>query len=244
MGVLEEALSLKNQGLSEEEIMSNLMEKGTSPKDIREALSQIKIKNVISDYESGEGKDLFTEQGEPSSQEQGQYLPQPGQAYASPQQEYPLQQEYYSQQQTYASPQQEYSPQEGYESYSPSTGGIDTSTIIEISEQVFSEKMKTLQKELDSFNEFKSLNQIRMENINDRLRKIETVFDKMQIAILEKIGSYGQNLEMIKKEIGMVQDSFSKVVNPLVDRAEKKQEEIKVRKQKKTSSKKKKISKK
>jgi hypothetical protein len=53
---------------------------------------------------------------------------------------------------------------------------------------------------------------------------MENVFDKLQITILEKIGSYGQNLENIKKEMEMMQNSFSKIVEPLVENAEKKQE--------------------
>ena len=36
----------------------------------------------------------------------------------------------------------------------------------------------------------------------------------MQIAILEKVGSYGQNLDSIKKEMSMMQDSFTKMVSP------------------------------
>jgi hypothetical protein len=53
-----------------------------------------------------------------------------------------------------------------------------------------------------------------MENISDRLKKIETIIDKLQIAILEKVGSYGKNLEGIKKEMSMMQDSFSKMISP------------------------------
>lgn len=203
MGILEEVASMSNQGVSDEEIIRNLQEKGISPKEIKDAFNQLKIKNAVSDYEES-GKNLFaqTESDVPKFQEQEAYSP-PGQSYSYP--------------------QQEYAPQESYGNY-PSAGGVDANTIIEISEQVFSEKIKALQKELDSFNEFKSLNQIRIENLNERLKRIEIVFDKLQITILEKIGSYGQNLEFIKKEMNMMQDSFSKIVEPMVDKAEKKQE--------------------
>jgi hypothetical protein len=55
--------------------------------------------------------------------------------------------------------------------------------------------------------------QTKMENLSERVKKIENIIDKLQIAILEKIGSYGGNLESIKKEMSMMQDSFSKVIS-------------------------------
>jgi hypothetical protein len=37
----------------------------------------------------------------------------------------------------------------------------------------------------------------------------------LQIAILERIGSYGKNLESIKSEMEMMQNSFEKIVPKL-----------------------------
>ena len=56
---------------------------------------------------------------------------------------------------------------------------------------------------------------------------MEKLFDQMQMSIIEKVSSYGKGLDFLKKEINMVEDSFSKMVE--------KKEPIK----KKTSSKKK-----
>jgi hypothetical protein len=207
MGLVEEISSMKNQGFSEEEIIVGLREKGISPKEVQDAVNQLKIKNAVSEYEVGEERKVFAEQG-------GGWMQKTQEV---PQQEiYPTQppQEYNSHQQEY-SPQEEYNPPQTYSS------GIDSSTIIEISEQIFSEKIKPIKKELDSMNESKAMNQIRIENINERLQRIETMFDKLQIAILEKIGSYGQSLETVKKEMEMIQNSFTKIADPLVDRSEK-----------------------
>ncbi len=125
--------------------------------------------------------------------------------------------------------QQEYSPQQGYggyeEEYSVGGGnmgpvGTDTDTMIEIAEQVFSEKMKMLQKQVEDFNEFKILSQTKIDNVSDRLKRIETSIDRLQAAILEKVGSYGRGLDVVKKEMSMMQGSFGKVVNTLADRAQ------------------------
>ena len=94
----------------------------------------------------------------------------------------------------------------------------NTDTIIEIAEQVFSEKVRKIQKQLEEMNEFKTLAQTKIEHATERLKRIEATIDKLQIAILEKIGSYGKSLESIKKEMSMMQDSFGKMVPSLAEK--------------------------
>ena len=40
---------------------------------------------------------------------------------------------------------------------------------------------------------------------------MERQFDKMQIAILERVGSFGKNVDSLRKEVEMVEDSFEKL---------------------------------
>ena len=47
MGVLEQITQMKNQGIPDQEIVSNLQEQGISPKEINDALSQAQIKNAV-----------------------------------------------------------------------------------------------------------------------------------------------------------------------------------------------------
>ena len=54
MGVLEQVMDLKNKGVSDNEIIGILKEKGASPKSINDALSQAKIKGAISKEENDE----------------------------------------------------------------------------------------------------------------------------------------------------------------------------------------------
>ena len=122
--------------------------------------------------------------------------------------------------QEYAQPQEEtYQPQQQEQYYAPETGGgyapsgIDTDTVMEIADQIFSEKIKKIQKQTDATSEAAILLQTKTENISERLKKIEMMIDKLQISILEKVGSYGQNLESIKKEMSMMSDSFSKMIS-------------------------------
>jgi len=54
-----------------------------------------------------------------------------------------------------------------------------------------------------------------MHNLLERIKSIEKIIDNLQISILKKVGSYGGNLESIKNEMSMMQDSFRKMVNPI-----------------------------
>ena len=202
MTILEQVSEMKNQGISEEEIIKKLQDLGASPKAINDALDQEKIKKAVSNEE---------EYGMPSSQT-------PKMQRSVNNQEIPNDQMYYPQQ------EEEYSPQDysQYQENSTYTQGFDTNTIIEISEQVFSEKIQKIQKLVDECSEFKTLTETKIENISLRVKRIESISDKLQTAILEKIGSYGSNLESIKKEMSMMQDSFGKMINPLAERAEEK----------------------
>jgi len=158
-----------------------------------------------------------------------EYVPKPAEeSYPSQEQQYPQPPQYLpegysdSQQPQYQTgyPSQEYYPQQEY-GY-PTAGISDTDTLIEIAEQVFFEKIKPIQKQIEDLNELKVLAQTKIENISERLKRIESNIDRLQSEILEKVGSYGRGLENVKREMGMVQDSFGKIVNTLADKTEEK----------------------
>lgn len=188
MGALDEITQMRSQGMPDSEIVATLQEKGVTPKEINDALNQSKIKNAVSNEA-------------PENQQEGDvYIPQPQDTAP---------QEYNQQPQQEADQPDEYYPQDSYEGYST---GMDTDTVMEIAEQVFFEKIKTIQKQVELMNEFRNLAQSKIENIDERLKRIETSISNLQSAILEKIGEYGTNLESIKNEMGMMQDSFGKVM--------------------------------
>jgi len=211
MGVLEQVTEMKNQGIPEDEIVNKLQEQGISPKAINEALGQSNIKTAV----SGERE----EEIEPSIR--GETPPEPPatkQTYMPSTQEIPeheVENHMPATQEAYYPPQEEYYPEEGFGGYGGYGGygaGADTDTFIEIAEQVFSEKIKEIQKQLEDVTEFKSLAQIKLDHATERIKKIEATMDRLQMAILEKIGSYGRTLESIKKEMSMMQGSFGKMV--------------------------------
>jgi len=205
MGILEQVTNLKKQGVPDDKIVSDLSQQGISPNEISNALKQAEIKNAVSGY--GQDEEMY-----PSIMPAETQVPEPQENYYQPQEEnYPPQETYAPQTQQYAQAQEQYFPQEqAYSNYQPNSS---TDLIMEIADQVASEKIKKTQKLAESSSEATILLQDKFENLSNRLKKIETIIDKLQIAILEKVGSYGNNLENIKKEMSMMQDSFSKMIS-------------------------------
>jgi hypothetical protein len=233
MGILEQTIKMKEEGIPEEEIIDELSRQGISPREIDDTLRQAQIKSAVSNQdENAESQPSVMSDRVPSPNDtyQPSYDNQQQQGYAQQQEEYaPVPQEQYAQlpQEQYPQIQeQQYYQPGGNEGYSSS--GIDTDTIMEIADQIFSDKIKNTLKLLDATSEAAIMLQTKMENISERVKKIENTIDKLQIAILEKVGSYGNNLESIKKEMSMMQDSFSKMISPSrrTERIEKQLEEI------------------
>jgi len=220
---------MKSQGVSENEIVKQLQEQGVSPKIINDSFNQAQIKKAV----SNENPETQNFEG---LQTQSQQMPE--ETYTPQTQDISEQETYSQQPQTQQEEQYQGYPQE--EAYEYSQTGVDTNTMIEISEQIFFEKIQKIQKNVEDLSEFKILAESKIENVSERIKKIETILDKMQIAILGKIGSYGSNLESIKKEMTMMQDSFGKIVNSVEEKNEK--PKISQKKQNETFSKLKKIS--
>lgn len=209
MGILEDIAKMRNRGVSDNDIVKNLQDQGISPKAINDALNQADIKKAV--YE--ENQDQPNEQEEiisPQSYQDG---------YGKTQDISEADSDSY-----YPQPQEQ--GHEGYqptqESYNYQNTGLDTSTIIEISEQVFIEKIQKIQNKVEEISDFKTLSESKLDLLSERMKKIESVIDKLQIAILEKVGNYGSGIESIRKEMSMMQDSFGKIAESVSEKGRRK----------------------
>jgi hypothetical protein len=235
MGILDQVSEMRNQGMSEAEMSARLQEQGFTPKSINDAFHQEQIRNAVSAEENSMQNQTYGANQNPSfykpSTQEQQYPQQvpglPGdmqppaqaQQYQEqyPQEQYPQQyQEQYQQEQYPQQYQGEYY-QDPYQQQSQgySGGQGSTDTMIEIAEQIFSEKIKKIERQVEQMTEFAALAQTKITNNNERIKRMESIIDKLQIAILEKIGDYGKNLNSIKKEMEMIENSFTKVIPEL-----------------------------
>lgn len=211
MGLIEQINQMKNQGLQDQEIAGKLQEQGVAPTAINDAINQSKIKEAVGNNQMNE--ELQPLNSRPNSFNQMQQT-QESQEYDLPEEEnYNVsqpQEEYYADnQETAGGGYNNYS--EEYDGYDTNTQSMNTDNFIEIAEQVFAEKTKEMQNQIQEINEFKILSKIKLDHTEERIKRIESVMDKLQMAILEKVGSYGNTLQSIKKEMAMMQDSFGKM---------------------------------
>ncbi len=220
MALLEKIMFLKQQGNSDAQIVDMLMEEGITPREINEAISQSQIKSavatdsyaqepglqpsimnpsesqMIAQQEAETQENIYAQEQMPVQQEAQAYPSYPGAGYDQ-----------------YAYPQQAEQTGEGY--YTPP---MDLETIHDIAKQEVEESMRKIKDELSSFSKFKTEIKFEMQDIESRLVKIEAVIQEVQSSIIRKMGDYGAAISGISKEIRATQESFSKVLNPLMDK--------------------------
>jgi hypothetical protein len=184
---------MQQQGMSDEDIVATLAQEGVNPADINDAIGKSNIKSAV--YQ------------EPAP---GEQLPAEG---------YPQDQ----------MPQQPMPPAGGGMPMPPAGGGyggqfvqgMSSETVTEIAEQIISEKLTAVTKSITTIDVFRDNVQRIVNSLDERLKQVESVIDELKSAIIKKFGEVGENVEAIKNEMGMVQDSFSKVVKPWTEQAAK-----------------------
>lgn len=186
MPLLDYVMKMQQQGIADKEIAKTLREKGFSPKEVVDAISQSKIKLAIS---AGEEQNPIPNYQE-NTQEQ-QYTPE-----QYPSQQYPQ----YSQQQYYQP--QIYQPESARET----------------AEEVTEEKISNIREQISSLSQLKKEFEVRTQDLDRRLKAIENSLEKIQFAILGKIAEYSKDLKNITTEMQATQETFKKVLNPVVDK--------------------------
>lgn len=204
MGAIEDIQKMQQEGLSEKDIISSMQKKGLQDKEIYEALSQAKIKeavtgDVFAQAPFSEEKGSNSEE-QISMQEQGM---EPSMMSSLTEAEYVPESQYRYSQEQYPEYQQELQP------------SISSDTITEISEQIISEKISPLKNEIKKIIDLKNTFETKVEILDERLKRIERTIDKLQSAILQKVGDYVTNTEDIKKELIETQKSFKALIPEL-----------------------------
>ncbi len=229
MSIIDTINSYKQQGYGNQDIINMLQEQGISPREINDAMAQSQIKQAVaepsSNFAQEQNEQLSPEMQlsiiNPQTQEQYPEIPIP-----SPGSSQQLTQQYsqgyggqeYQQGQEYPYPQESYNQADynQYSQYAP-----DTSIITDIAGQLIAEKFTKTEKALVDLVEFKALLNSKVEKIDDRLKKIELVIDQLQMSVIRKSGNQEQNIEDIKSEMKLMQNSFGKIINPLTDEVRK-----------------------
>ena len=219
MALLEKISAMKQSGMPESKIAASLMEEGYSPREVSEALSQSKIKSAVAQESQSDMQPSIATEAD--SQSEYSSVPNYGQSQsveAPEQSQYPQYQQQYQEQsqQTYnqnAAYQQQY-PQEQGNYYQQA---IDLETVRDIARQQVEESLKKLREQVDSLVKAKTETNFHVQDMENRLQRVESVIQDVQRAIIKKMGEYGDAISGISNEIKATQQSFAKLINPILD---------------------------
>lgn len=184
MGLEEEIQQLKEQGTPDELIAPVMLRKGYSQAEIGKVLATATIKGAVS---------------APSVDE---LQPSLGSTTETPPEETPAPSTYSS----YPSTGQEYTDQYSQEQYAPQ--GVSTETIAEVAEQAIEALLTKRDRTLTDLSSFRAKGEAQLQALEERVKRLETIIDKLQMAILQKVGDQLTNLEDIKREVIETQKTF------------------------------------
>ncbi len=219
MSAIDDIKQMQQQGMTEEQIVGTMQERGLSYREISEALTQSKIKAAVEAPPTPSGiaqppasaeQNYFQQENPPQQfaaegaeyvQDQFQGMEQSIMQAPQPDQEY---QQYPPQYADYNQPQQ-------YEQYEYG-GAISADTISEIAEQVLSERLSEIRKAIEKIIDFKTSVEVKTESMNERLKRLEKIIDTLQDSVLKKVGDYVNDITDIKKEMIETQKSFTKLL--------------------------------
>ena len=224
MATLDKVIELQKSGMSDTDISTQLQNDGVGPGEINDSLNQAKIKNAVSPPENaaqapGQEMQASIMSNPPEQQAAAPTQPMAQEAPAQPAAGQPPVPEVY--------PPQEGAPQDAYyqdtpqaysqQDYYAPQGGMDTETISEIAEQVATEKLNEHKKKTGDMVSFRNSTEDKINDIDDRLKRIEATIDKLQQAIIGKIGEFGESNAMIHKDLDNLHGTVSKLMDPLID---------------------------
>ncbi len=224
MGIIDDIRRMQNEARTEQEIMIQLQNQGHGQKEIYEALAQAKIKNAVAGAESGTGEEnhdspngnpmepsmlnnVASEEPQSPELEMQEIIPQP----------YPAQQ--YTQPYTAPAQAESYANQAYYSA--PSADAIT-----EIAEQIVAERIGKINQEMARSTENRQIIETKLEYIDERLKKIEKIIDRLQLSILQKVGEYMTNVEDLKTEVVETQKSFKTLLASHSPKMQKTEERI------------------
>lgn len=223
-----EVLQMMQEGKTQQQISSELQQKGYDIQSINDAINQANIKSeVVSGADSQPSNEM---QVSAISQDQNDIpVPTPSATYEQPpqqqqqpqQQQAPQQQGGYNQgypmggpeqqpmtdysQSDYQQAQQAYPPQSNYE-YG------DMQSLVE---EIIDEKWKELVSSIGDITAWKAQIGDEIESIKQEILRTQNRFDNLQSSILGKVDDYGQNIKNISSDMQALEKVFEKILEPL-----------------------------
>jgi len=203
MALFEDILKMVKTGMSDSDIVRNLTQRGYTSMQISDAINQAKIKQSVSEQPAGMAPSIMEEEVPSPTNVPSPKVPSPMQM---PMQMPQQQQEGYG-----------YYPYQYPTSNEQAQPKMENEAIEEIAEEIVNEKWQEVKGKISDVIEWKNYAEKRIISVEERIKRMESAFDRLQIALLGKVQEYGQNIRDLGSEMNSMQGAFSKVLSPLVD---------------------------
>ena len=244
MAILDRVMQMQAQGISEGDISRQLINERVSPREIQDAFNQARVKSAVGGVSGGFSPSVDNVGMTPSVMsgnfQQDQFSPPqlpmqapvlgqvPSAQFVDASRQFAPQAQNGGNEFSQVSPV----PQEQYPSYAPEmpqaynqegTGqeyydqGYDQDLVSEIAGQVVDEKLDAYKKGVGDVKSFMEMADEKIKNIDSRLKKIEDSIEKLQQAVIGKIGEFGDDARAIHKDLQNLHNTTSKLMNPLID---------------------------
>ncbi|MFQ5474279.1 MAG: hypothetical protein ACE5DM_00415 [Candidatus Nanoarchaeia archaeon] len=184
----EQVLNMRGQGLSNNQITETLQRQGFGTDHILEAMRQSDIRNEIQPFPLKKGDTMAQNP-----------MPPPG-AYAAPPTGPPGAPP--------AMPPEAIAPAEEYD---------DRGRIEELAEAIIDEKWTDLVENINRIIEWKEKTESRVASAETELKGIKEQFDKLHMAILEKVGEYDKHIQDVGTEVKALEKVFQKVLPGFIE---------------------------
>lgn len=189
----DQVLSMRSQGLSNNQIVQNLQRAGYGTNLIFDAMNQADIKGSIENF-PGESMGQSEPENEMAMNQNQQQMQDPPPLFNQPPTPQPRQQ--------MPAP-----------SFLPSSQlGPEAERIEEIAEAIIDEKWKELVRNIDKIIEWKERTESTINRIEQEFSDMKQNFESLHNAILGKIGEYDQNIVNLGSEIKAMEKVFQKLL--------------------------------
>jgi hypothetical protein len=205
MAILDQVIQMQQEGRTNPEILRSLEEQGISAKEVNDAINQAQIKGALNEstMENQEQPSVMTGEIPQQETQMPQQAPQAPQVPVQPQEDY------------YAQTPQGYD--QNYNAGGYGAGTVDPDSVTEIAQQVVEEEFKNYKKKTGDMAAFKTSTDSKLEELGNRIKRLEATIDKIQQAVIQKVGEFGENTNYIRKDLENLHNTTSKLMNPLID---------------------------
>ena len=190
-GPVDYIISMRNQGLSTNQITQTLQQQGYGPDQIFEAMNQVEMQSNVT------GGDPYSYMSDPNAMQNPMRMGasmgmggppgmDPGSMGMGPSMDLP-----------------------------PGPSMNDSEKIEQIVESLVEEKWNAIMQDMNKVIEWKEKTESRMTSLEQQFKDLKDTFDKLHQAIIGKINEYDQNIIHVGTEIKAMEKVFQKVLPEL-----------------------------